>query len=78
MKSKKSVWRKKIPGEFKRWSEGTLVCCDALDFLTNLRNEIADIVFLDPPFNLGKEYGSRSSKDDRKSQNDYFVFNIDL
>jgi site-specific DNA-methyltransferase (adenine-specific) len=28
-----------------------------LIFARALRAEIADIVFLDPPFNLGKEYG---------------------
>jgi site-specific DNA-methyltransferase (adenine-specific) len=30
---------------------------DALAFCRALRSGIADIVFLDPPFNLGKEYG---------------------
>ena len=30
---------------------------DALIFGKALKSEIADIVFLDPPFNLGKEYG---------------------
>jgi site-specific DNA-methyltransferase (adenine-specific) len=30
---------------------------DALAFLRALRDGVADIVFLDPPFNLGKEYG---------------------
>ncbi len=30
---------------------------DALTFCKALRSEVADIVFLDPPFNLGKEYG---------------------
>jgi site-specific DNA-methyltransferase (adenine-specific) len=37
--------------------DGVLTCGDALMFSRALRSEIADIVFLDPPFNLGKEYG---------------------
>ena len=37
--------------------KGFLACADALTFSQALRAEIADIVFLDPPFHLGKEYG---------------------
>ena len=33
---------------------------DALRFMKTLRSGIADIVFLDPPFNLGKNYGIAS------------------
>jgi len=36
---------------------GYLTHADALTFSRSLRAEIADIVFLDPPFNLGKDYG---------------------
>lgn len=36
---------------------GYLVRADALGFSRSLRGDIADIVFLDPPFNLGKDYG---------------------
>lgn len=36
---------------------GYLAHADALTFSRSLRGEIADIVFLDPPFNLGKDYG---------------------
>lgn len=36
---------------------GVLLTMDALDFMEALRDEIADIVFVDPPFNLGKDYG---------------------
>jgi len=36
--------------------EGILVQGDALDFLRNLPEGCADLVFLDPPFNLGKHY----------------------
>jgi len=37
--------------------QGSLTWGDALAFCKALRPEIADIIFLDPPFNLGKEYG---------------------
>lgn len=33
---------------------------DAVTFLESLRSGIADIIFLDPPFNLGKDYGITS------------------
>jgi site-specific DNA-methyltransferase (adenine-specific) len=36
---------------------GYIARTDALAFATALHDEIADIVFLDPPFNLGKNYG---------------------
>jgi site-specific DNA-methyltransferase (adenine-specific) len=39
---------------------GYLTSEDALRFLSSLRDGIADVVFLDPPFNLGKDYGIRS------------------
>src|SRR5262245_39771357 len=37
--------------------KGFLAVSDALKFAQRLRNEIADIIFIDPPFNLGKKYG---------------------
>lgn len=46
---------------------GTLFKGDCLDILPQLRSEIADTIFADPPFNLGKEYGS-SSSDNRTDQ----------
>lgn len=36
---------------------GFLANEDALEYSRSLRAEIADLVFLDPPFNLGKDYG---------------------
>lgn len=37
---------------------GYLASMDALEFMSTLRDSVADVVFLDPPFNLGKQYGS--------------------
>lgn len=39
---------------------GALFSGDCLEFLPKLREEIADTVFADPPFNLDKKYGARS------------------
>lgn len=39
---------------------GLLVEVDALRLLRALRDGVADVVFLDPPFNLGKDYGVAS------------------
>ena len=45
--SESRTWRR--PG-----ASGTLYSGDALDFLKSLRPESADLIFLDPPFNLGR------------------------
>jgi len=57
-----------------RLSSGEIVCDDALNFLNSLKDECADIIFLDPPFNLGKKYGSRSKKDDLVDDDEYFRY----
>jgi site-specific DNA-methyltransferase (adenine-specific) len=57
------------PAPFYTSSLGALFNDDCLSVLPFLRDEIADTIFADPPFNLGKQYGSRS-KDDL-ADNDY-------
>jgi len=42
---------------------------DALAFLDGLRAGTADLILLDPPFNLGKKYGPRAN--DRMLEGDY-------
>lgn len=54
--------------------DGDIFCGDALEFLNGLPNNSADIVFLDPPFNLGKRYGRRSVKADLVGQDEYFKY----
>lgn len=46
---------------------GFLAQADALDFVRDLRGGVADIVFVDPPFNLGKDYGVASRLEDSES-----------
>jgi site-specific DNA-methyltransferase (adenine-specific) len=43
--------------------DGKIVCGDAIEFLKSLPRESARIVFLDPPFNLGKGYGTPKALD---------------
>jgi len=50
---------------------GKIVQADALTFLKSLTSESADLVFLDPPFNLGKLYSSRNRDIDRKPEEEY-------
>lgn len=40
-----------------RSEHGVLYQGDCLKFLSSLPSEVVDVVFADPPFNLGKEYG---------------------
>lgn len=44
---------------------------DASDFLGALPSESADLIFLDPPFNLGKRYSDKAPHLDRRSESEY-------
>lgn len=50
-------------------THGALWNEDCLDFLSRVESESVDTVFADPPFNLGKIYGSHVS--DRMSEGEY-------
>jgi len=53
-------------------SYGALFNMDCLKFLPLVREESVDLVFADPPFNLGKEYSNGfTSKDDTKASRVY-------
>lgn len=41
-------------------SKGVLFEEDCLNILTSLKDEVVDVIFADPPFNLGKNYGDKS------------------
>lgn len=49
---------------------GQIVCGDAIEFLRSLPADSARIVFLDPPFNLGKRYDKKRTLD-RKPELEY-------
>ena len=68
------LWKLATPEGLKNIPGGAIITSDANDFLRTLSDEIADIVFLDPPFNLGKKYGSRSKKDDLLEESEYLHF----
>ena len=51
---------------------------DALDFLQALQPGIADIVFVDPPFNLGKAYGRSTGEEDRRTGAEYRAYMTDI
>jgi site-specific DNA-methyltransferase (adenine-specific) len=42
---------------------GNIVCGDAIEFLKSLPHNSARVVFLDPPFNLGKQYDGKKTLD---------------
>jgi site-specific DNA-methyltransferase (adenine-specific) len=73
-KSRKRWWQAEYRGRILRFRDGEVVVDDALHFVTSLRTECADIIFLDPPFNLGKKYGERAPKDDRIAQDRYWAY----
>jgi len=52
-------------------ARGRLYHGDALNLLESLADGSARIVFLDPPFNLGKKYNSKKRKQDRQPEAEY-------
>jgi site-specific DNA-methyltransferase (adenine-specific) len=44
-------------------ADGKIVCGDAIEFLKSLPRDSARVVFLDPPFNLGKRYDTQKAID---------------
>jgi site-specific DNA-methyltransferase (adenine-specific) len=53
---------------------GVLYQADCLDILPLVLSESIDLVFADPPFNLGKNYGHRS--DDSRDESDYIEWSF--
>src|SRR5665213_1858799 len=45
------------PSPFHVTALGALYAADCMTVLPLLKDEVADTVFADPPFNLGKQYG---------------------
>lgn len=72
--SRRRWWKSTYKGQIYRHPKGEIVHDDALNCLTSLRDECADIVFLDPPFNLGKSYGKNGSHHDRKKESEYVAY----
>lgn len=65
------VLRGTMPAVNRRLPGGLLFAMDAVEFLHNLRGGVAELVFLDPPFNLGKRYGERPPGSDRRREDVY-------
>jgi site-specific DNA-methyltransferase (adenine-specific) len=53
---------------------GIVAASDALDFLRSIPPSVGNIVFLDPPFNLGKSYGRKPSSKDKRIAAHYYQF----
>jgi site-specific DNA-methyltransferase (adenine-specific) len=60
--------------EFRGAVEGTIYKGDAIDFLTSVPSGSASLIFLDPPFNLGKSYSAQNSRLDLKPEDEYLVW----
>jgi site-specific DNA-methyltransferase (adenine-specific) len=69
-----TFWTKFAPRQRRVLVDGEIVRLDALSLLRRIRSETADLVFLDPPFNLGKSYGAEGPQDDLRSETEYFRF----
>jgi site-specific DNA-methyltransferase (adenine-specific) len=51
--------------------EGVLLRADCLDLLANMRENSVDLVFVDPPFNLGKNYQVQGFRDRSLNEEEY-------
>src|SRR4051794_29144130 len=70
-RSLRAWWIDDPPGEITAHRSGDLVCGDAIESISKVRDGVADIVFLDPPFNLGKAYGDSSPRADLLEEDQY-------
>ncbi len=54
-------------------NEKSLVCCgDSIELLSNIKANSIDLIFADPPYNIGKDFGN--NKDSWASVNDYILW----
>ncbi len=75
VKQSEQIWQSGThKGSFYRKPHGEIIHDDALHCLESMHESCADIVFLDPPFNLGKRYGKNGSHHDRKKECDYLDY----
>lgn len=58
------------PTPFFTTRYGALFSSDCLDILGQMKSEVVDCVFADPPFNLGKDY--KNGFDDRVNETQYY------
>ncbi|WP_425153799.1 DNA-methyltransferase [Candidatus Palauibacter sp.] len=58
--------------------DGLMFAADAREFLSSVHDGTADLVFLDPPFNLGKRYGKSPAREDRLTDAEYCDFLEDV
>lgn len=72
---RRAWWRGPVPTTlYHQFPRGDIVCADALSLLHDLKDGCADIVFLDPPFNLGKSYARNGNHRDRLPEHDYLRY----
>lgn len=54
--------------------KGSIWQSEALQFLKLLKSHSAELVFLDPPFNLGKSYSQKEPNLDKKDESEYEIW----
>ena len=63
--------RKRRVTPYRRLRDGVIFSVDCEEFMGTIRDSSADLVFLDPPFNLGKRYGSSPRSGDQRDDEEY-------
>ena len=58
-----------IPNKSKFNESHLLACGDSLELIKTIKDKCIDLIFTDPPYNIGKNFGN--NKDSWKSTEDY-------
>ena len=58
----------KYHSAYFKTKKGVLFNCDCMDLLTSMKDYQIDTIFADPPFNLGKDYGTLKISDNLREQ----------
>lgn len=54
-------------------NDNSIICCgDSIKLLSNMREKSVDLIFADPPYNIGKDFGN--NKDSWNSVNEYILW----
>ena len=74
-RQRKAAKTRRSPEIYRRYASkaitGSVYAADALDFMRSIPSQSARIIFLDPPFNLGKVYSRRGRESDLRPEAEY-------
>lgn len=58
----------KMEYEYMESQESLVICADCIHVLKNMKDKSVDLIFADPPYNLGKDFGNNSDSWNNRSE----------